>query len=367
MFSVTGLRRETCYGSARGVFSICVLKQARMVPMKILVYGAGVVGTLYAARLQEAGHQVTVLARNSRLADVRRHGLVLEDVVTGVRSVTHISIVDRLYAEDSYDIALVAVRKDQLSAVMPDLASNTGIPTVLFMLNNPLGSAKLVNALGPGRVLLGFPGAGGELQGHIVRYAMIAQQRTTVGEPTGMQTARPQALVKVLRAAGFRTRTDSDMDAWLSAHAFFVTSASGAIYLAGGDCVQLSRNQPLLKLMVQGTREGFNAVSALGRPVHPLALSFLFTRLPAQVTVYYWRHFFSNPMAEYVFARHARGASVEMRTLAAECRVLLARSSVLAPALNELYCAIDEYAAAHAHPAPPAANPIESSSRKIGC
>jgi ketopantoate reductase len=49
--------------------------------MKILVFGAGVVGTLYAARLQEAGHQVTVLARNSRLADVRRHGLVLEDVL----------------------------------------------------------------------------------------------------------------------------------------------------------------------------------------------------------------------------------------------------------------------------------------------
>jgi 2-dehydropantoate 2-reductase len=75
-----------------------------MVPMKILVYGAGVVGTLYAARLQEAGHQVTVLARDSRLADVRRHGLVLEDILTGVRSVTHVSIVDRLYAEDSYDI-----------------------------------------------------------------------------------------------------------------------------------------------------------------------------------------------------------------------------------------------------------------------
>jgi 2-dehydropantoate 2-reductase len=177
-----------------------------MVPMKILVYGAGVIGTLYAARLQEAGHRVTILARNSRLADVRRHGLVLEDVVTGVRSVTHVSVADRLYAEDSYDLALIAVRKDQLSAVMPDLASNRGIPTVLFMLNNPLGSAKLVDALGLDRVLLGFPGAGGELQGHLVRYAMIAQQPTTLGEPGGRQTVRLLALVKALRASGFRTR-----------------------------------------------------------------------------------------------------------------------------------------------------------------
>jgi hypothetical protein len=56
------------------------------IPMKILVFGAGVIGTLYAARLQEAGHRVTILARSSRLADIRRHGLVLEDVVSGARS-----------------------------------------------------------------------------------------------------------------------------------------------------------------------------------------------------------------------------------------------------------------------------------------
>jgi hypothetical protein len=34
-----------------------------------------------------------------------------------------------------------------------------------------------------------------------------------------------------------------------------------------------------------------------------------------------------------LFMRHARCASVEMRTIAGECRVLLARSGVLAPAL----------------------------------
>jgi 2-dehydropantoate 2-reductase len=318
-----------------------------MVPMKVLVYGAGVVGTLYAARLQEAGHQVTVLARDSRLADVRRHGLVLEDVVTGVRSVTHVSIADRLYAEDSYDIALVTVRKDQLSAVMPDLASNRGIPTVLFMLNNPLGSAKLIDALGLDRVLLGFPGAGGELQGHVVRYAMIAQQPTTVGEPSGKQTIRLLALVKALRASGFRTRVNSDMDAWLSSHGFFVTSVAGAIYLAGGNCDQLSRSEPLLKLMVSGVREGFAAVRTLGRTVRPLPLRLLFTRLPNPVCVYYWRHFFSSPTADHIFGRHARYAVAEMRTLAAECRQLLGESGVVSEALNQLYSAIDEWAAVH--------------------
>ena len=52
--------------------------------MKILVYGAGVIGTLYAARLRQGGHLVTLLARNQRLADIRRYGLALEDIVSGL-------------------------------------------------------------------------------------------------------------------------------------------------------------------------------------------------------------------------------------------------------------------------------------------
>jgi hypothetical protein len=64
--------------------------------------------------------------------------------------------------------------------------------------------------------------------------------------------------------------------------------------------------------------------------------------LPRPFAVYYWRHFFSNPM---VFARHALHASAEMRTLAAECYLLVTKSGIAAPALNQLYRAIDDFVA----------------------
>jgi 2-dehydropantoate 2-reductase len=183
--------------------------------MNILVYGAGVVGTLYAARLRGAGHEVTILARGSRLADIRRDGLVLEDVVAGNRTITRVAVAERLLAEDSYDMALVAVRRDQLASIMPDLASNRVIPFVLFMLNNPQGSVGLLDTLGSERVLLGFPGAGGTLEGQVVHYAMIAQQPTTVGEPSGKQSTRLRFLAEALRGSGFRTRMENNMDACL--------------------------------------------------------------------------------------------------------------------------------------------------------
>jgi len=48
--------------------------------MNILVCGSGPLGSLFAARLQQGGHRVTLLARGQRLNDLREHGIVLHDV-----------------------------------------------------------------------------------------------------------------------------------------------------------------------------------------------------------------------------------------------------------------------------------------------
>jgi 2-dehydropantoate 2-reductase len=312
--------------------------------MKIRVYGAGVIGTLYAARLQESGQLVTLLARGQRLADIRRDGLTLEDMVSGRRSTTAVGTTEQLAPEGQYDVALITVRRDQLASVMPALQANRSIPTMLFMLNNPVGSNDLVSALGQDRVLLGFPGAGGTLDGHIVRYALISQQPTTLGELNGRSSERVRGLAGAFKAAGFPSTISGDMDGWLKAHAFFVTAVGGAIYMAGGDCRRLSENSAALTLMAKGVREGFAAVHALGLTVKPFPLRVLFAWLPQWFAVAYWRRFFASDMADYVFGRHARSASREMREIASDCLTLLDKSGVEAPALHQLYQAIDAYA-----------------------
>jgi hypothetical protein len=127
--------------------------------------------------------------------------------------------------------------------------------------------------------------------------------------------------------------------------AFFVTAISGAIYIAGGDCHRLSEDKATMALMAKGVREGYSAVRALGLSVEPFALRVLFTWLPPAFAIYYWRRFFASEMADYVFGRHARAASREMRELANDCRSLLEQSRIEAPALRQLYSAIDAYVA----------------------
>jgi 2-dehydropantoate 2-reductase len=112
--------------------------------MKILFYGAGVMGSLYAARLKESGQDVSILARGQRLVDIREHGIVLEDVSTGNKTTTRVNVVERLDPEDAYDLVVVMMPKNHVPEILPILAANRYIPNVLFMVNNAAGPDEMI-------------------------------------------------------------------------------------------------------------------------------------------------------------------------------------------------------------------------------
>jgi 2-dehydropantoate 2-reductase len=53
--------------------------------VRILVVGAGVIGSVYGAKLAQVGHDVVLLARGHRLADLQTGGLPLVDAQSGQR------------------------------------------------------------------------------------------------------------------------------------------------------------------------------------------------------------------------------------------------------------------------------------------
>jgi 2-dehydropantoate 2-reductase len=101
--------------------------------MKVLLVGAGVIGSFNAARLFCGGVDVTLLARGERLAALREHGVVLEDWRTAHRSVIPVPAVGGIEPGSGYDLAVVIVRRDQVASVLPLLAAAPSIPSVLFL------------------------------------------------------------------------------------------------------------------------------------------------------------------------------------------------------------------------------------------
>lgn len=121
--------------------------------LKFLIYGAGVIGSLFAGKLSGAGYEVTVLARGKRYEELERNGVVLQDAYSGQREVQRVRTISSLEAGDIYDYLLVVVQKTQVTEILPILARNQS-PNIVFFVNNCLGYDEWAEAVGAQRLML---------------------------------------------------------------------------------------------------------------------------------------------------------------------------------------------------------------------
>lgn len=301
--------------------------------MNILIYGAGVVGSVYAVRLQEAGHRVTLLARGQRAESLRRHGIQLENAATGRKTTSQVSIVEELAPTDSYDVVLVTVRFNQLDTVVPSLAANSQVPTLLFLLNNPTGMEQF-GRLATQRIVIGFPAVGGVRKGNVVHYMTLDQQPTMLGEVDGRKTPRLRQLAAIFKQAGFKARLSTDMQAWLQIHALMDVCIISATIMAGKKSALLARSRPQVARLVQAVREGLLALRALGTPVSPFFLTVLFLWLPRWFTVTLLQLTLRTRLAGLGIDPHLEDDLEEYRQLAQELMERLRNSPRATPALN---------------------------------
>ena len=78
--------------------------------MRILVYGAGVLGCNLARDFFKAGKDVTLLARGKWAETIKTNGLCIKNYVLPVKSTVRVPVVTELASEDEYDVIFVAAR-----------------------------------------------------------------------------------------------------------------------------------------------------------------------------------------------------------------------------------------------------------------
>ena len=86
--------------------------------MKILVYGAGVLGCNLARNLFHAGKDVTLLARGNWAEEIRKNGLRIKDQFSLRTSVSRIPVVTTLAPDAAYDVIFVVLRYTQLDSAL---------------------------------------------------------------------------------------------------------------------------------------------------------------------------------------------------------------------------------------------------------
>ena len=310
--------------------------------MRILIYGAGNIGCLYAARLAQSGQDVTILARGARYDSIRDQGITLEEAVSQERTETQIPVIDRLSPEAAFDLVLVVLPSPALTEVLPILAANLHTPNVMFFGNNASGPEPLVAALGRDRVLLGFPGAAGVPENGAIRYVITSrrEQPTTIGELDGSDSERINTIARALRLAGFPVSICPHMDAWLKTHAAKILPTAGALFYAGGELEQLAANEAAIQLMVSAMRECLDVLAANNIPITPPNHRVL-RWLPEPLIVYIMKRMLAaKTMA--IKIGHAKHARHELEALRQAFEALNAEARLPTPAMDLLHTGLDQ-------------------------
>ena len=304
--------------------------------MRILVYGAGNIGCLYAARLARGGQAVVVLARGDRYDALLEHGIAVENAVSGECTTTRIPVVDCLDPGEDYDLVLVVLQKPAIADVLPILAANVRTPSIMFFGNNAAGVEPMISALGRERVLLGFPGAAAVRHRGTIRYVITSrrEQPTTIGEVDAGRSERTGPIVSALEGAGFPTSICANMDAWLKTHAAKIVPTAGALFFAGGRVEQLTTNNEAIRLMVRAIREGLAVLKANDIPITPSNHRVLLW-LPESLIVLLMKHMFSSETMT-IKVGHATKARREFQVLAQELEALNVAPELPTPAMDRL-------------------------------
>ena len=273
--------------------------------MRILIFGAGVIGSLYAALLTEAGFDISVYARGRRLESLRQDGLLYKSNAE-IRKAP-VKVLSKLEAGDLYDLVFLTVRENQLHAALEELQQNAS-PTIVTMVNSLETYDQWEAICGTGRIIPAFPGAGGGFDGGVLDAALTPRliQPTTIGKTDG----REKNLARVLYRAKIPCQIVPDMHAWQLCHLAMVVPIADAYYEAA-DPEHAGRDAALMRKTAKQIRDNLNAIAARKIRLSPRKMQ-AFRLLPTPLVGWILGFVFQSSFGDRFMYRHSMKAPDEM-------------------------------------------------------
>ena len=235
--------------------------------MRLLIYGAGVIGCLYAALFGQAGYDTTLYARGKKLETFRKNGLLYE--IKGKTYKAEVKIINLLKNEDKYDFIFLTVKENQVHAALKELSLNTS-PTIVTMVNTLEPYSNWEEICGKGRIIPAFPGAGGSFENGILKAALTPRviQPTTFSEIDGSQTKRLLRLAELLKEAGIPYQIVKDMHQWQLCHLAMVVPIADAYYEAK-EPREVWRECAIMTKTAKRMKRNFNSLHDSGITLSP--------------------------------------------------------------------------------------------------
>ena len=234
--------------------------------MKILVYGAGVLGCNLARNLFRAGKDVTLLARGKWAEEIRKNGLRVKDKFSLRTSVSRIPVVTELKPEEIYDVIFVVLRYTQLDSALDTLRANQA-KNIVFVGNNVRPRA-LAASLPEKNVLFAFALSAGHREPD--RVVSIDLKKITIGQLPGA-ASNAGLIGEIFGGTKYKVVYEPNMEDYLLCHAAFVMPAAFACYKTDGNLKKLKGDTAYLELLIDANIEGYRAIRNAGHAILPKA------------------------------------------------------------------------------------------------
>lgn len=232
--------------------------------MKILVFGAGVLGCNLARNLFRAGKDVTLLARGNWANEIKTNGLKIKNRFSPCMSVSRIRVATELKPEDSYDVIFAVVRYTQIEAILDTLRASRA-KTILFVGNN-VRATQTAALLPEKNVLFAFTSAAGRRESDHVD--SVDLRKITVG-PLRDAPSQEALIQDLFSGTKYKVIYEPNMEDYLLCHAAFVLPAAFACYKTDGSLKKLKKDSAFLNRLIDANIEGYRAIRKAGHEILP--------------------------------------------------------------------------------------------------
>ena len=299
--------------------------------MKILVFGAGVLGSNLARNLFRAGMDVTLLARENWAEEIQKNGLRIKDKFSPRVSVSRIPIVTELKPEDMYDVIFVVMRYTQIDSVMDALRANQ-TKNVVFVGNNV--RAREIAALLPEKnVMFAFALSAGHRERD--RVASIDLKKITIGQLSGA-LSNERLIGQIFGGTKYKVIYEPNIEDYLLCHAAFVIPAAFACYKTDGNLKKLKGNTAYLNRLIDANIEGYRAIKNAGHEILPNADKNFESAEYRKTCLRFFKLICATSLGKICASDHAMNAADEMSALNRDLKRFFDENGAEYPVWQEL-------------------------------
>jgi len=313
--------------------------------VKVLMFGRGVISTIYGWALEQAGHDVQFMVRPGRAAEYG-DGVDL-DVLDARRRPWGERIIqswpmrflEELDSDHDFDLIVLSVSHHRLSAAAEFLAPRVGKATVLVFGSVWAEPTGAIAPLPAGQLAWGFPQAGGGFDDNGVLHGAL-MRKVVFGTFGTEPTSREQIVRKVFSDAGLKISEQPDLRGWLWTHFIADAGMHGQGVQLGSLSDMIGRPASFREALLT-SRELLPVLQARGVDLRRHRSSTSSFRAPAKLTALVMSVLTARmPLANASLAAHTDPRAEEPRSIVQDVLAEARRLEVPTPRLDAAGAAI---------------------------